>query len=249
MSKKGTAAGRCFSRNLGAITPGQQLLLSRARVALFGLGGVGGLAAELAVRAGTGHLLVADFDKFEPSNFNRQIHAEKKTEGKRKVEVLAGRAKSINPKIKIKKIGKKLEYASLEFFSRELASFSPSIVIDTMDSVGSRVLLARICKKMGVPYAYAAAAGERGMVGVVEGKADLEKILRLPSFGLPDEEVESALVHYPQCKTAWGPATNLVGVLAANAALNYLLKKPYPKAPRFWMTDSFGKKIVREEKF
>jgi hypothetical protein len=117
------------------------------------------------------------------------------------------------------------------------------------------VALARLCKRNGVPYVYAAAAGDRGMVGVLaggkggrSGPVDLEKILHLPSRGKPDEKLEELLVDYPQCRTAWGPATNLVGVLAANAGLNYLLKKPYPRAPKFWMVDAFHEKIVREEK-
>lgn len=242
------SAPSCFARQLGLITARQQLRLSQARVAIFGLGGVGGLCAELVARAGVGDLMVVDFDRFERTNFNRQIQATRRTLGKKKADVFAAHALAVNPKIKIKRISRKLGYASLSFFARSLSSFSPSIVIDTMDNIGSRVLLARACKRAGIPYLYAAASGGRGMVGVVEGKADLEKIVHLPSLGLPDAQVESSLIHYPQCRQAWGPATNLAGALAANAALNYLLKKPYPKAPEFWMTDAFDEKIVRQER-
>ncbi|MCL6089287.1 MAG: ThiF family adenylyltransferase [Candidatus Marsarchaeota archaeon] len=240
----------CFSRNRGAIAPKQQLALSHSRIAVFGLGGVGGLAAELLARAGVGYLMAADFDEFEPTNLNRQIHAQKETIGKKKADVFEKKAKAINGKIGIKKISKKLEYASLAYFERKLADFKPNVIVDTMDSIGSRVLLARICKKQGIPYVYAAAAGERGMVMLVEGKGkeSLEKLLHLPSANRPDSQVESTLIHYPQCRTAWGPATNLVGALAANVALNYLLQKPYPKAPKCWMTDAFEEKIVREER-
>ncbi len=238
----------CFSRNAGAITPAQQRKLAHAHIAVFGLGGVGGITAELLVRAGAGGIMVADFDKFEHSNFNRQIHATQKTIGKSKASVFAAHAKAINQKIEIKKINKKLEYASFEFFSRAISAFAPLIVIDTMDNAGSRVLLWRMCKQAGIPYVYAAASGERGMVAIVDGKNDLEKILRLPSRGREDEDVESSLVHYPQCRSAWGPATNLAGVLAANAGLNFLLGKQYPRAPKCWMIDAFAQKIVREEK-
>ena len=237
-----------FCRQAGVLSHARQRRLGQARVAVFGLGGVGGICAELLVRAGVGHLLVADFDRFEESNFNRQIHAQKETLGMKKADVFAKKAKSIDPEIEIRKISKKLEYESQGFFSGSLASFSPHVVIDTMDSVGSRTLLWRMCKKKRIAYVYSAASGERGMVSVVRRPADLERILHLPSFGRPDEEVESCLVHYPQCRSAWGPATNLVGVLAANAALNYLLGKPYPDAPKFWMSDSFDEKVVRKEK-
>jgi molybdopterin/thiamine biosynthesis adenylyltransferase len=189
-----------------------------------------------------------DFDCFEPTNLNRQLLAASKTIGKSKTSVFAAHAKTINPKIKIRKINKKLEYASFAIFERELAALHPGIVIDTMDNIGARVLLARLCKKMRVPYVYAAATDARGMVSIVQGAADLERLLRLPSAEKPDAQVESFLIHYPQCRSAWGPGTNLVGVLAANAALNYLLKKPYPRAPKCWMVDAFAAKIVREEK-
>ncbi len=237
----------CFKRNSGTINTSQQHKLKDARITVFGLGGVGGIAAELLVRAGIGHLMIIDFDRFEPSNLNRQIHAQKKTIGKKKVDVFAEKMMEINPKIKINKSDKKIEFGSLASFSRALSSFSPGLVIDTMDSAHSRVCLARICRKAGIDYLYAAAMGERGMVSVLSSSDNLEKILYLPSLNKPDEQIESSLIHYPQCKTAWGPATNLVGVLAANAALNFLLKKPYPHAPKFWMVDTFGKKIVREE--
>ena len=239
---------RLYCRQAGLVPAGQQLALGRARIAVFGLGGVGGIAAELLVRAGVGGLLVVDFDKFEPTNFNRQLLATRKTAGKSKTAVFAAHAKTINPKMELKKIGKKLEYASLAFFEKKLADFHPDIAIDTMDSIGARVLLARLCKKKRIAYVYAAATGERGMVSVLDWKNDLEKMLHLPSRDRPDAQVESLLIHYPQCRSAWGPATNLVGVLAANAALNCLLGKPYPRAPRFWMTDAFAEKIVWEEK-
>lgn len=239
---------RCFSRNVGPITSSQQHRLGQARVAVFGLGGVGGICAELIVRAGIGRLMVVDFDCFEPTNFNRQLLATRKTIGKSKTSVFAARARTINPKMEIRKINKKLEYASLAIFERELAALHPGIVIDTMDNIGSRVLLARLCKKMRVPYVYAAATDARGMASIVQGAADLERLLRLPSAGKPDAQVESFLIHYPQCRSAWGPGTNLAGVLAANAALNYLLKKPYPRAPDFWMADSFRRDIVRMQR-
>lgn len=238
----------CFARNMGTITEAQQRKLQKARIAVFGLGGVGGIAAELLVRAGVGHLMVIDFDKFEITNFNRQIHAQKETMGRKKADVFEKKAKSINPKIEIKKISKKLEYKTMELFSASLASFAPHIVVDTTDSACSRVMLARICRKMRAPYLYSAAMGARGMVGMLDGKKDLERVLHLPSYGLPDSQVEPSLVHYPQCKTAWGSATNLVGVLAANAALNFRLKKPYPRAPKFWLLDAFSERIVQEER-
>ena len=242
-----------FARNLGAITPAQQRRLGSTRIVVAGLGGVGGLCAELLVRAGIGRLMVIDFDQYEPSNLNRQIHAERKMIGRKKVDVFAEKMRDINPKLRLEKIGRKIEYSSLSFFERKVAAFHPAIVIDTMDTAPARVMLARLCRKQSISYIYAAAMGSRGIVSMLEGRkkgktSDLECILHLPSFGRLDSEIESSLIHYPQCRSAWGPATNLMGVLAANSALNYLLKKPFPRAPDFWMMDVFGQKIVRTER-
>lgn len=243
-------AHNLFGRNIGAISPAQSKTLAGGRIAVFGLGGVGGIGAELLVRAGVGHLLVVDSDRFETTNLNRQIHSEKKTMGKKKTAVFAHKALDIHPKLDLYVVDQRLGDANLGFFASVLKKFGPDLVIDTMDSAPSRVMLARLCKKSRVPYVYAAAMGARGMVSVFSAKDNLERILHLPSFGKPDSEIESALVHYPQCQSAWGPATNLVGALAANAALNQVLKKQgsYPHAPDFWMVDAFGEKIVRTEK-
>ena len=103
----------CFSRNIGPISSSGQCKLGHARIAVFGLGGVGGIAAELLVRAGIGRLMAVDYDRFEPANLNRQLLATRATIGKRKTSVFAAHAKAINPKIEIKKISKKLGYGSL----------------------------------------------------------------------------------------------------------------------------------------
>ncbi|MFH1095533.1 MAG: ThiF family adenylyltransferase [Candidatus Micrarchaeota archaeon] len=248
----------CFSRQAGLVAEREQTRLARSCILVAGLGGVGGIAAELAVRAGVGKLVLIDFDRFEKSNFNRQLHATRKTEGKMKAGAFAAHARSINPKIRTIAIAKKLDARTYRFFEERIRKEKPDIAICSFDDAASRVLLGRLCRQSGIAYVYAAAADSRGMVGVFAGKEragkrggtadDLEKILRLPSLGKPMEKIESALVHYPQCRNAWGPAANLAGVLAANAALNYLLKKPYARAPNFWMIDAFEERIVREEK-
>jgi molybdopterin/thiamine biosynthesis adenylyltransferase len=237
-----------FLRQIKIISPSCQRKLASSKLFVAGLGGVGGICAELLIRAGIGKMMVMDFDKFELSNINRQIHAQGQSIGKMKIDVFENKAKSINPKSKILKFGKKLQLESLGLLGRKLYSFSPHIVIDSMDVVSPRVLLWRLCKKRKIPYVYAASAYSRGMISVLCGSIDLEEMLHLPSKRLPEQQIEPSLIHYPQCNVAWGPATNLVGVLAANAALNYLLKKPCPIAPKCWMVDTFSKKIFWEEK-
>ena len=73
--------------------------LKNARVAVFGIGGVGGYTVEALVRSGIGTLDLIDDDKICLTNLNRQIHATRKTVGKYKVDVARERALEINPDI------------------------------------------------------------------------------------------------------------------------------------------------------
>ena len=77
--------------------------LKRSRVAVFGIGGVGGYALEALVRAGVGEIDIIDSDEVALSNINRQILATTETVGQLKVDVAEARAKEINPDIKINK--------------------------------------------------------------------------------------------------------------------------------------------------
>ena len=73
--------------------------LSKTRVAIFGIGGVGGYTAEALARSGVGELDLIDDDKVCLTNINRQIFATRKTVGKYKVDVAEERLKDINPDI------------------------------------------------------------------------------------------------------------------------------------------------------
>lgn len=75
--------------------------LSQATVAVVGLGGVGGIAAEVLARSGVGNLIICDFDEIEESNINRQIVASTNTIGQNKANVLGQMIKEINPDCKL----------------------------------------------------------------------------------------------------------------------------------------------------
>jgi molybdopterin/thiamine biosynthesis adenylyltransferase len=82
-------------RNLGWITEDEQSLLRRSTVAVAGCGGMGGVAAELLLRAGIGEIRIADLELFDPSNIHRQIAAGVDTVGTSKVLATARRLRSI----------------------------------------------------------------------------------------------------------------------------------------------------------
>lgn len=119
--------------------------LNRARVAVFGLGGVGSYAAEALIRAGIGSLLLVDSEEVDLTNLNRQLIATRDTVGKYKTECARARALSINPDADV-------EIKTL-FFSKETQDeidFSGiDCVADCIDSVSSKILLIEKAKEAG----------------------------------------------------------------------------------------------------
>ena len=118
--------------------------LRRARVAVFGLGGVGSFAAEALARSGIGHLLLCDHDTVAVSNLNRQSLAFLSTVGQSKAALMAARIADINPAATVD--------ARPVFFSEEtagqfnLAGFD--YVIDAIDTVTAKLLLAVTCRQL-----------------------------------------------------------------------------------------------------
>lgn len=90
-----------FRRNLGWVTVAEQQALRRKRIAIGGLGGVGGSYLIALARLGVGSFSLSDLDGFELSNFNRQYGATTATLGRSKLEVLVEAARSINPEIEV----------------------------------------------------------------------------------------------------------------------------------------------------
>ncbi|MDW8323360.1 MAG: ThiF family adenylyltransferase [Burkholderiales bacterium] len=90
-----------FARNLGLINPQEQERLRRSRVAVAGLGGVGGIHLVTLARMGVGRFRIADLDTFELANFNRQAGALMSTLDRPKVEVMCAQALDINPEAEI----------------------------------------------------------------------------------------------------------------------------------------------------
>lgn len=90
-----------FSRNIGLLTKEEQAALAEARVAIPGMGGVGGVHFITLVRSGVGKFHVSDFDTFEPANINRQFGARVTTFGRSKLDVMVEMALEINPFLEI----------------------------------------------------------------------------------------------------------------------------------------------------
>ena len=131
--------------------------LARKRVAVFGVGGVGGFVCEGLVRAGIGAIDIVDKDTVALSNLNRQLIALHSTVGKNKVDVLEERLKDINKNLIIKKYKCFfLPETSETFDFREY-----DYVVDAIDTVTGKIELILKAKEAGVPIISAMGAGNK----------------------------------------------------------------------------------------
>lgn len=131
--------------------------LKNARVAVFGVGGVGGYVCEALVRSGVGEFDLIDDDKVCLTNINRQIIATRKTVGQYKVDVMKERMLEINPDVKVN------VYKC--FFLPENADDFPfseyDYVVDAVDTVTAKIELVMKCKEAGVPIISSMGAGNK----------------------------------------------------------------------------------------
>jgi molybdopterin/thiamine biosynthesis adenylyltransferase len=108
-----------FSRNIGWVTEAEQHVLKTKRIAIAGMGGVGGFHLLTLARLGVGKFQIADLDTFELANINRQAGASMATLGRSKVDVLAEMARDINPEVNIQIFPLGVNAQNLPEFFRE----------------------------------------------------------------------------------------------------------------------------------
>ena len=131
--------------------------LQNAKVAIYGVGGVGSFVAEGLARSGIGHMVLIDNDVVSISNLNRQIHANIETIGKKKVEVMKERILKINPNAKIN------TYMADEIENGEesIIDSTFSYIIDAVDTVSTKLKLIERASKLNVPIISAMGAGNK----------------------------------------------------------------------------------------
>lgn len=131
--------------------------LAKARVLLFGVGGVGSFAAEALARAGVGEITLVDGDTVAPSNLNRQLVALHSTIGLGKAEVMAGRIRDISPACRVTPLC--LFYGKDNPDAFDFSAYD--YVIDAIDSVTSKLLLAEKCRAAGTPLISSMGTGNK----------------------------------------------------------------------------------------
>lgn len=131
--------------------------LAASRVAVFGIGGVGGYAAEALVRSGIGTIDLIDDDKVCLTNINRQIYATRKTVGKYKVDVAKERIEEINPDIKVNIFKTFYMPETSAGFDFEKYDY----IIDAIDTVTGKIELAVNAQKAKTPLISSMGAGNK----------------------------------------------------------------------------------------
>ena len=137
-----------FDRTRGIIGDSGITKLKNARVAVFGIGGVGGYVAEALARSGVGSLDLIDKDVVSITNINRQIVALHSTVGKYKTEVMRERIADINPDCKV--VEHRLFYLPDTADEIDLSQYD--FVVDAIDTVTAKLELAVRTKALGVPF-------------------------------------------------------------------------------------------------
>lgn len=146
-----------FERTALLLGPGAIEKLITCRIAVFGVGGVGGFAVEALARAGVGTIDIFDHDTVAASNLNRQIIATQDTIGRLKVEVMKERIQSINPMAMV-------NANPIFFLPENKDSFDFSVydyVIDAIDTVSGKLAIIEKAKEASVPVISAMGAGNK----------------------------------------------------------------------------------------
>ena len=120
--------------------------LKNSSIIIFGVGGVGSYAAEAIARSGVGEITLVDYDEVCITNINRQIHALKSSIGKRKVDIMKERIAEINSTINVKTVN--IQYDSDSH--NQIFDKKYDFVIDAIDMVSSKLLLAEWCYKNNI---------------------------------------------------------------------------------------------------
>ncbi|MHB0973099.1 MAG: ThiF family adenylyltransferase [Thiobacillus sp.] len=225
-----------FSRNIGWLTHDEQQSLRQKRIAIAGMGGVGGFHLLTLARLGVEKFYIADLDTFELANFNRQAGASLSTLGRPKVEVLAGMARDINPDAEIRVFPGGVNAENLADFFRDV-----DLYVDGLDffAFDAREQVFKYCAEHRIPAVTVAPLGMSAALlnfmpgGMsfedyfqVAGRPELEKAVRF-LVGLAP-----ALLHRHyladksrvDLKAGKGPSTIIACQLCAGVAASEALK-------------------------
>ncbi len=227
---------KAFSRNIGWVTEEEQNVLKAKRIAIAGLGGVGGGHLLTLARLGLTRFNISDFDEFELPNFNRQVGATMSNLHRPKLDVLTEMAKDINPDLGINTFSSGVNSDNLDLFLEGV-----DLYVDALDffALDARRAVFAACAEKGIPAITAAPLG----MGVallcflpdkmtfeqyfqLEGCSEDEQLVRFllglsPSMLQANYLVDASRVNFAEKR---GPSTIMACELCAGVAATQVLK-------------------------
>ena len=151
-----------YQRNLGVISPSEQVKLLQSKVVIIGAGGLGGTVLELLTRMGVGQLIIADKDLIVDSNLNRQILSNETNLGQNKAEVAVRRVKEINSSIEITGHSVFIDSDNVQKIIK-----GAEVVVDALDNLPARFILQKACRELNIPLVHGAIAGFNGQLTTI----------------------------------------------------------------------------------
>lgn len=174
-----------YKRNMGTIGIDGQLKLLKSKVAVIGAGGLGGNVIELLARQGVGCLRIVDGDVFAEHNLNRQLLSTEGNLGQNKAKAAAARVKAVNSDIIVEALPYMLDEKNS---SAVLAGMD--VVVDALDNLADRVLLAKAAQLRSIPMVHGAIAGFTGQVATIyPGDQKYENFIKVNSLSTGIETV------------------------------------------------------------
>ena len=143
-----------YIRNLPALSEAECEILRTKKAAVIGCGGLGGHLIELLSRIGLGSIRAVDGDVFDATNLNRQLLSQVSLLGTSKAEAAAARVQAVNPDVQIEAVP---VFLTVDNAAELIAGCD--VVLDALDNIPARKLLAQVCAAAGIPYIYGAISG------------------------------------------------------------------------------------------
>lgn len=253
---------QAFSRNVGWVTEDEQRQLAGKRIAIAGLGGVGGSHLITLSRLGIGAFCLADLDHFELANFNRQAGAGVRHLGQEKLEVMSNLALDINPELDLRGFPIGVQESNVDEFLEGV-----DLYVDALDffAVDARRAVFAACAEKGIPAITAAPIGMGvAFLAFLPGQMTFEEYFRLEGQSAEEQAIRFLLglspamlqmsyladptrVNFSEGK---GPSTSmaceLCAGMAGTQALKILLGRgSVPCAPRGLHFDAYRNKFVK----
>lgn len=220
-----------YSRQIALPRVGEsgQQRLAEARVLIVGLGGLGSPAALYLAAAGTGTLVLNDFDRIDASNLPRQVLYRDEDIGRSKAEAAAERLRAANPGIRLEVMDRRLDDAGLAD-----AAGNSDLVLDCSDNFATRSQINRACIVSARPLVSGAAIRLEGQVAVF--RHDLPG---QPCYNCLYPE-EDELLENCAGQGILGPVAGIIGSLMATEAIKRLCDLPSDLAGKVWLYDGLA---------